>query len=153
MLQEMETVGRDDVGVGLRHEMETSSANFSFLQTTAEIHSFGDRVSICYGDKKNSFGKFERAKTKGRQRGAGVTCNRKRKQTVCWPVLKSKRLKTVGAMKEDICGVCGKEELDKDLCEDGSLMEWIYCDVDQNSGLASLCVKVDQNSGLASLYV
>ena len=129
MPQEMETVGGDDVGVGLRHEMEAPGVNFSFLQTTAEIHSFGDRVSICYGDKKNSFGKFERAKTKGRPRGAGVTCNRKRKQTVCRPVSKGKRLKTVGAMKEDICGVCGKEELDKDLCEGGSLMEWIDCDV------------------------
>ena len=129
MPQERETVGGDDVGVGLRHEMEAPGVNFSFLQTTAEIHSFGDRVSICYGDKKNSFGKFERAKTKGRPRGAGVTCNRKRKQTVCRPMSKGKRLKTVGAMKEDICGVCGKEELDKDLCEGGSLMEWIDCDV------------------------
>ncbi|RUS71283.1 hypothetical protein EGW08_020960 [Elysia chlorotica] len=129
MPQEMDTVGGDDVGVGLRYEKEAPGVNFSFLQTTAEIHSFGDRVSICYGDKKNSFGKFERAKTKGRPRGAGVTCNRKRKQTKCRLLPKDKRLKTVGAMKEDICGVCGKEELDKDLCEGGSLMEWIDCDM------------------------
>ena len=52
MPQEMETVGGDDVGVGLRHEMEAPGVNFSFIQTTAEIHSFGDRVSICYRDKK-----------------------------------------------------------------------------------------------------
>ena len=48
---------------------------------------------------------------------------------MCRPVSKGKRLKTEGAMKEDICDVCGKEELDKDLCEGGSLMEWIDCDV------------------------
>ena len=54
MLQDMKTVGGDDVGVGLRQEMETPDANFSLLQTTAEIHSFGDQVSICYGDEKKT---------------------------------------------------------------------------------------------------
>ena len=113
--QEVVTAGGDDVAV--RREIVT---------TIAEVHSYGDRLSISYGEKERCYGKFEKVKMKGRPRGAGVTCSRK-KRTVCRPIPKSKRMKTV-AVSKDICGVCGEEELAKDLCEGGAIMEWIDCD-------------------------
>ena len=114
--QEAVTAGGDDVAV--RREIVT---------TIAEVHSYGDRLSISYGEKERCYGKFEKVKTKGRPRGAGVTCSRK-KRTVCRPIPKSKRMKTGVAVSKDICGVCGEEELAKDLCEGGAIMEWIDCD-------------------------
>ncbi|KAK3773147.1 hypothetical protein RRG08_013734 [Elysia crispata] len=52
-------------------------------------------------------------------------------------------------MKEDICGVCGKEELDKDLCEGGSLMEWIDCDVCHQCTETSYSADLDKSNSQA----
>ena len=97
--------------------------------TSSNIVSiFGDNFKFGEASSKDmSLFKFTKAKTKGRPKGHGVTFPKKRKagQTKL-SLTKSKACKKLKPI--EVCGKCGKEEIEKNLCEDGKYMEWVDCD-------------------------